>query len=57
MKIQAPPLDSKSVLQMHQLWLTAFGEGFVSDVPDAVLYGEEWDEEEQKAISQANPAF
>ena len=43
MKIQAPPLDSKSVLQMHQLWLTAFGESFVSDVPDAVLYGEEWD--------------
>ena len=43
MKVQTPPLDHKSVLQMHQLWLSAFGNDFVSDVPDGVLYGEEWD--------------
>ena len=43
MKIQAPPLDSKSVLQMNQLWLTAFGDDFVSDIPDGILYGDEAD--------------
>ena len=41
--MQAPPLDSKSILQMHQLWLTAFGDDFVSDVPDGILYGDESD--------------
>ena len=41
MKVQNPPLDPESVRQMHQLWLAAFGNDFVSDVPDDVLYGEE----------------
>ena len=41
MKVQKPPLDPESVRQMHQLWLAAFGNDFVSDVPDDVLYGEE----------------
>lgn len=41
MKVQNPPLDSKSILQMHHLWLSAFGDDFVSDVPDGVFYGEE----------------
>ena len=41
MKVQKPPLDPESVRQMHQLWLAAFGNDFVSDVPDDLLYGEE----------------
>ena len=41
MKVQKPPLDPESVRQMHQLWLAAFGNDFVSDAPDDVLYGEE----------------
>ena len=41
MKVQNPPLDPESVRQMHQLWLADFGNDFVSDVPDDVLYGEE----------------
>ena len=41
MKVQKPPLDPESVRQMHQLWLSAFGNDFVSDAPDDVLYGEE----------------
>ena len=41
MKVQNPLLDPESVRQMHQLWLAAFGNDFVSDVPDDVLYGEE----------------
>ena len=41
MKVQNPLLDPESVRQMHQLWLAAFGNDFVSDAPDDVLYGEE----------------
>ena len=41
MKVQNPLLDPESVRQMHQLWLAGFGNDFVSDVPDDVLYGEE----------------
>ena len=41
MKVQNPPLDPESVGEMHALWLTAFGNDFVSDLPDGVLYGEE----------------
>ena len=41
MKVQKRPLDPESVRQMHHLWLAAFGNDFVSDVPDDVLYGEE----------------
>ena len=41
MKVQNPPLDPEPVRQMHQLWLAAFGNDFVSDVPDDLLYGEE----------------
>ena len=41
MKVQNPPLDPESVCQMHELWVTAFGNDFVSDVPDDVLFGDE----------------
>ncbi len=41
MKVENPPLDLESVCQMHELWLTAFGRDFISDVPDDVLYGGE----------------
>ena len=41
MKVQNRPLDPESVRLMHQLWLADFGNDFVSDVPDDVLYGEE----------------
>jgi len=41
MKVQKPLLDPESVHQMHQLWLAAFGNDFVSDVPDDLLYGEQ----------------
>ena len=41
MKVGNPPLDPETVCQMHELWLTAFGHDFISDVPDDVLYGGE----------------
>jgi len=41
MKVENPPLDTESVCQMHELWFTAFGNDFVSDVPDDVLFGDE----------------
>ena len=41
MKVENPPLDPEAVCQMHELWLTAFGHDFISDVPDDVLYGGE----------------
>ena len=62
MQVQNPLLDPESVRQMHQLWLAAFGNDFVSDVPDDVLYGEEnrWNRtniyrhiSEEKATSKA----
>ena len=41
MKVENPPLNPRIVCQMHELWFTAFGNDFISDVPDEVLYGEE----------------